>query len=436
MRELIVMLAGYVSGSSFKPGRADGVIVDCGDLRTRRPQQTFGNRSGPRWAPVAAPTEVTTGWLMRVAILALITSVSLPGWAMGKSMPPVSSDPAPQLLAEMRQRVAVASQPSPPWDGPKTGPAARAGRSIAIICEDLRNGGILGVAQGIHEAVKVLGWQVKMFDATGIQPGREKVVAEALAVKPDGLILVGGDVKFMEPLVLPFVKQHIPIVAWHTASKAGAMTGSPIAINVSTDPLAVAAITAMAAVTTTEGQGGVVIFTDSTFEIATAKANAMAEIIRATPGWTLLEVRDVPIAQCAECMGTAIGELLRSYGGRWTHALAINDIYFDYAVPELILAGSAAGGIRFLSAGDGSAAAFLRIKAGTFQVGTVAEPLNLHGWQLVDELNRLMERQPVSGYVAPVHLVTQENIKFDGGPQLMFDPDNGYRAVYRRIWDR
>jgi ribose transport system substrate-binding protein len=89
-----------------------------------------------------------------------------------------------------------------------------------------------------------------------------------------------------------------------------------------------------------------------------------------------------------------------------------------------------------LSAGDGSSAAYVRIQAGAYQVGTVAEPLNLHGWQLVDELNRLMEHEPVSGYVAPVHLITPENVEYDGGLEYTYDPANGYRNVYRRIWGR
>jgi hypothetical protein len=57
-----------------------------------------------------------------------------------------------------------------------------------------------------------------------------------------------------------------------------------------------------------------------------------------------------------------------------------------------------------------------------FQTATAAEPLNLHGWQLVDELNRLLAHRPVSGYVAPVHLVTPENVGSDGGPRLRYRP--------------
>ena len=142
------------------------------------------------------------------------------------------------------------------------------------------------------------------------------------------------------------------------------------------------------------------------------------------------------LSESAARMPAAARELLAAHGARWTHALAINDIYFDYAVPVFIESGVASRAISLLSAGDGSAPAFLRIRAGTYQTGTVAEPLNLQGWQVVDELNRLMAGQPVSGFVAPVHLVTAENIAVDGGPRYVYDPDNGYRDLYRRIWKR
>jgi ribose transport system substrate-binding protein len=33
-------------------------------------------------------------------------------------------------------------------------------------------------------------------------------------------------------------------------------------------------------------------------------------------------------------------------------------------------------------------------------------------------------------------LVTRENIAFDGGPRMLSDPENDYRKVYRRIWQR
>jgi ribose transport system substrate-binding protein len=339
-------------------------------------------------------------------------------------------------FTEMQQLVARASAHSIPWNGPMSGPAAKPGATVAVVCEDLRNGGILGVAKGINEASNIIGWKITVFDAGGTPEGRIQALSAASASKPDGVIIIGADAKAIHAQLLPFAERGIPIVGWHVVPFAGPVPDSPVAMNVSTDPLDVARITAMAAVVESKGRAGVVVFTDSNFAIAKTKSDAMANVIRACAGCTLLQIRDVAISRNSELMPSVTRELLANYGVRWTHALAINDIYFDYAAPELTKAGRPNNAISMLSAGDGSAAAFLRIQAGTFQTGTVAEPLNLHGWQLVDELNRLLSHQPVTGYVAPVHLVTAKNIAFDGGPQMQYDPDNGYRDIYRRIWKR
>ena len=371
-----------------------------------------------------------------LCLLCLCTIAAAYGQPAPASPAAASNESAEPTLAQMQQMVAAASAHGARWSGPESGPSGRPGASIAIVAEDLHNGGILGVAQGVKEAANVIGWHVKVYDDGGTPAGRRDAAAAALASKPDGLILIGADAKAMQPLLMPFADRKIPIVGWHVAAVAGPVPDSPVAMNVSTDPLDVARITAMAAVVQSQGHAGVVIFTDTQFGIAKAKSDAMAAVIRACRGCTLLEVKDVAISRCAEQMPAVTQTLLARYGSKWTHALAINDIYFDYATPELTKAGRASNSLSMLSAGDGSPAAFLRIRAGIFQTGTVAEPLNLHGWQLVDEMNRLLSHQPVTGYVFPVHLVTASNIAFDGGPQMRYDPDDGYRDIYRRIWKR
>ncbi|MEC5163341.1 ribose transport system substrate-binding protein [Janthinobacterium sp. CG_23.3] len=339
-------------------------------------------------------------------------------------------------LQQARARVATATLPGGSWSGPTTGPAAVPGKYIALMAEDLRNGGVVGVAQGVREAAAVMGWTLKIFDGGGSPAGRAKALALALASRPDGLVLCGSDALESRAALAPFAQRKLAVVGWHAGPKPGPIDGTPVAMNVSTDPLQVARVTALAAVAQSDGRAGVVILTDSRFGIAMAKANAMADVIRACPGCTLLEVRDVAISDSAEKMAPLTEQWLAQYGKRWTHALAINDLYFDYALPALTRAGAAAKSLSLLSAGDGSAAAFMRIQAHIFQTGTVAEPLNAQGWQVVDELNRLFAGKPVSAFVAPAHLVTAENVGFDGGARFQYDPDNGYRDVYRRIWKR
>lgn len=362
----------------------------------------------------------------------------LSGYSQGLPPSPVKTPAASSAapLLEAQRIVAEASLRSSNWHGPQSGPVAQPGKTIVFLAHDLRNGGILGVAQGVREAAKAIGWNIKVFDAGGTAAGRSKMMADALAARPDGVILGGDDARENSAALAQFASRGVPIVGWHVGSVPGPIAGTAVAMNVTTDPMAVARVTAMSALAQSKGQAGVVVFTDSRFGIAMAKANAMADIIRACKSCTLLEVRDLALSESGDKMPTVTGELLAKYGKRWTHALAINDIYFDYATPVLTKAGLPSNGLSLLSAGDGSMPAFLRIQARTFQTGTVAEPVNLHGWQVVDELNRLFAQQPVSGFVAPVHLVTSDNIAFDGGKRLLYDPDNGYRDIYRRIWTR
>lgn len=337
-------------------------------------------------------------------------------------------------VSDARAVVARATERATPWSGPRTGPIAQAARTVAVVADDLRNGGIVGVAQGVREASEQIGWKVRIFNATGTRAGRSNALAAALATRPDGLIFVGADAWENRVELERFGKLGIPVVGWHAGPRPGPIPGTPVALNITTDPLEVARVTAMAAIAQSGGRAGVVIFTDSNHRIAMAKADAMAKVIRACSGCTLLEVRDLPISEADKRMPQATRELLDRHASRWTHALAINDIYFDHALPALVGATRAAQALSLISAGDGSAPAFLRIQARAFQAGTVAEPLTLHGWQAVDEMNRLLGHMPASGFVAPVHLVTADKVAFDGGPKLRYDPDNGYREFYRHIW--
>jgi ribose transport system substrate-binding protein len=178
----------------------------------------------------------------------------------------------------------------------------------------------------------------------------------------------------------------------------------------------------------------VVIFTDSTYQIAIDKADRMKAAIEAGGG-TVLEYVDTPIAETSTRMGPLTTTLLQKYGAGWTHSLAINDLYFDFMGPSLAAAGiEGKGAPKAGSAGDGSEAAFQRIRIGQYQAVTVAEPLNLQGWQLVDELNRAISGVPCSGYITAPALVTEEGLA--GTEGNAFDPDNGYREAYAKIWGK
>lgn len=53
------------------------------------------------------------------------------------------------------------------WHGPTSGPAAAPGKRIVVVAENMRNGGIGGIVEGLNEAADVLQWHVVILDAAG-----------------------------------------------------------------------------------------------------------------------------------------------------------------------------------------------------------------------------------------------------------------------------
>ena len=320
------------------------------------------------------------------------------------------------------------------FDGPTTGPKAAEGKTIVVLAGDMKNGGILGVTTGIEEAAAKIGWTVKVLDGAGSVQSRSAAVGQALALGPDGVVINGFDAAEQQAALEGVTAAGIPMVSWHSGPKIGCDAPGGIFANVSTDAMDVSTKAAEWALQDAGGKPGVVIFTDSTYTIAILKAAKLKEVIEAGGG-TVLQWVDTPIAETSTRMGPLTTTLLQQHGAAWTHSLAINDLYFDFMGPALAAAGiDGRGAPKAGSAGDGSEAAFQRIRTGQYQAVTVAEPLNLQGWQLVDELNRAISGEPCSGYITAPALVTEEALANSEGNT--FDPDNGYREAYAAIWGK
>jgi ribose transport system substrate-binding protein len=321
------------------------------------------------------------------------------------------------------------------WDGPTSGPQAVAGKKIVFVAADLKNGGILGASEGVKEAAAAAGWKVTVIDGQGSVSSRTAAMNQALTLKPDGIVAGGFDTKEQQVAFDAAAKSGAVVVGWHSGTKPGPEPEAGIFANVTTSPQDVSDTAAFEAIADSGGKAGVIIFTDTQYEIAVFKARAMEAAIKKCAGCTVLEFVDSPIAESSQRMPQLTTTLLQKYSDKWTYSLAINDLYFDFMGPSLAAAGKKGDGPpKAISAGDGSESAFQRIRAKQYQAGTVPEPLNEQGWQLVDELNRAFAKAPWSGFISRIHLVTPDNIAFDGGPKNIFDPDNGYRDQYKKIW--
>jgi ribose transport system substrate-binding protein len=344
---------------------------------------------------------------------------------------------ADDFLEAAKQKVATATQTADKWEGPTSGPKAVADKTIVFVAGDLKNGGILGASQGVEEAGKTIGWTVRTIDGQGTVSGRTAALNQALALKPSGIVVGGFDTTEQKTAFAAAAKSGVPLVGWHSGQKPGPNSEAGLFANVTTTNDDVAEAAASFAVADSGGKAGVVIFTDSQYAIALYKARAMEAVIKKCGGCTVLSFEDSPLAETSTRMPQLTTSLLQRFGDKWTYSLAINDLYFDFMGSSLQSAGKKGDGApKAISAGDGSEAAYQRIRSKRYQTGTVPEPLNMQGWQIVDEMNRALSKVEWSGYVPKVHLVTVDNVGKDGGPKNLFDPDNGYRDQYKKIWGK
>ena len=367
-----------------------------------------------------------------------LVGVGLLATAAIVSLPIVSAQAADDAFMTMaKDYVAKAAAPVTTWTGPTSGPKAQPGKLVIYVSADQKNGGAQGVGDGAQEAAKAIGWDFRILDGQGSVPARSSALTQAIALKPAGIILGTIDAAEQAPIIEQAVAAGIKVVGWHSGPAPGKINGVPgVITNITTDPLEVAKASGLYAVVDSGGKANVILFTDSIYAIATAKTNGEKEAVTGCAGCKVLSVEDTPIGDLSNRMGQLTTSLLSKYGKEWTYSIAVNDLYYDFSVPPLQAAGidPATGYPRQISAGDGSVPAFQRIRDKQYQIATVAEPLHLHGWQCIDELNRAFAGQPPSGYVAPVHLFTAANIDKDGGAQNIFDPGNGYKEQYKKIW--
>ncbi|WP_225821824.1 substrate-binding domain-containing protein [Streptomyces naphthomycinicus] len=364
----------------------------------------------------------------------MLAATALAGCERGSSHGPDVSTTGPSgcpaVQAGAEAAVTRAERTHVPWNGPAGGPAAVPGKAIVYVAQTMTNPGVAGVAQGVREAAGVLGWRVRVIDGGGTPTGIQAALSEAVTLRPSGIVVGGFDPASTSQQMARAAAARIPVVGWHAVASPGPGAHSGLFTNVTTDVGDVAAISAQWVIARSHGHAGVVVFTDASIPFAAHKSELIKKGLAACPGVRLLAYENIPIPDASTRTPREVSFLLSRFGSRWTHSVAINDLYFADAAPAFRAAGRKGSGPPFnIGAGDGDPSAFQRIDGRQYQAATVPEPLTLQGWQILDEFNRAFSGRPASGYVPPVHVSTADN----SAGATTWDP-SGYREAYRRIW--
>ncbi|MGW1024917.1 substrate-binding domain-containing protein [Streptomyces sp. NPDC002577] len=390
----------------------------------------MGSRSKTAGTAPAARTARTA------AILLIAAAVALTGCRHGSSTGPGDSAESPNgcpaAFARAETAVKQAEKSDVPWNGPTTGPEAVPGKTIVYVAQTMTNPGVAGAADGVQEAAKVIGWNVRVIDGGGTPTGIQAAMSQAVALKPAGIVIGGFDPNSTSRQVAQANAAGIPLVGWHAVASPGPSEKPKLFTNVTTKVEDVARISADWVISRSNGNAGTVIFTDASIPFAKNKSELIKKQLATCAGVKLLSYENIPIPDASTRTPQAVASLVSRFQDKWTYSVAINDLYFADAAPALRAAGKKGAGPPFnIGAGDGDPSAFQRIDNRHYQSATVPEPLSQQGWQMIDEFNRAFAGRPPSGYVAPVHIATAANSK----GATTWNP-SGYREAYQRIWGK
>ena len=197
-------------------------------------------------------------------------------------------------LAAAQALIAASTAPVTTWDGPTDGPTAQQGKFIVYPSQDQRNGGALGVGDGVKEACEALGWQFRLIDGQGTTNGQTAAIQQAIALKPDGIVLGTIDAASQRSAIAAALAQGIKIIGWHSAGTPGPQPDLNLITNIESDPVQTGAVSGAYTVAMANGQAGVVVFTDSAYAIAIVKHDAMMAAVNAVEGSWVLELVDTP----------------------------------------------------------------------------------------------------------------------------------------------
>ncbi len=315
--------------------------------------------------------------------------------------------------------------------GPTSSPKPEPGKKIVYLSNDENNNASRAWGVAITEAADKIGWDVTIMDGKATPVGWINALNQAIALQVDGIV-TSADAASMQGPIQSAKEAGIPIVGIHAAALPGPDEALGLFTNIQQDPREIGKAQADWVIADSDGQARVVVTSHNEFAIAEAKSRATEARLKECEGCEVLEYVNSPIAEVAQRQPQLVMSWVQRYGAP-LYVTAVADYTLDFQVPALRGAGVDMDAVKLVGA-DGQESAYARIRNGEYQVVTVSEPVEMQGYQAVDELIRALAGEGPSGYVQAPYLVTADNVDREGGDNNEFVPSNDYKAKYLALW--
>ncbi|MFN8451536.1 MAG: substrate-binding domain-containing protein [Anaerolineae bacterium] len=368
-----------------------------------------------------------------VAFALFALTLSYASVSFGQDATPEATAPV-DVVAQAIANTAKNTAPITEWAGPTSGPTIESGKKVVFVAIDMNNPAVKSWADAVTAAAQSVGWEVTVLDGKGTTDAQLQAMNQAIALQPDGIVTGAIQTDLFAGAYADAKAAGIPIVGIHSTTDAGAFPDDGLFWNVAQSTAEIGHALADYVIADSNGAGIGYVLTDHTYAISVAKSDAEVERFQECTGCTLVDYANSPLAEVTTRIAPLFTSWVQNQGSNPFYVMTIADYYYDFAVPALTAGGVAPDQVKLVGA-DGTASAYQRIREGDqYQVATVPAPLELQGYQAVDELNRAMHGEEPSGWVLPVYVVTKDNIDLEGGDQNLFIPSNDYKQHYADIW--
>jgi ribose transport system substrate-binding protein len=320
------------------------------------------------------------------------------------------------------------------WTGPMTGPKAEPGKTIVFVTHDLGAPVEAGIAKNLTSVAKLVGWKVKAIDGQNSMTEMSSGLNQAIALKPDAIV-ADAIPNALFPTLIKARKQGIPVICSATAPTPGVWKKVGCDVNIFQDYGKLGAALADWVIVHSNGKMRGVILSDKTYSIVTAKTDGINNQFKkmGCTGCKVLEYTQVPFADAASRLPSLTTNWVQKYGTP-LYLLNPSDFFSQIEIPVLRSIHAKQGDV-VLTGMDGNPASYAAIRGNNgYQLMDIPLPLEYLGYQLVDNINRVINKAPISNPSTPIYVVDRANINSPALKNGTFTPSNGYKQHFLELW--
>lgn len=336
-------------------------------------------------------------------------------------------------VAEAQAIVAEAMKAAAGWQGPDSAPAPQEGARVAIISANQGAEGTAIIADHLTRAGEALGWKTTILDGQGDPSAQIKALNAAVDGKYDGIVLDILDTRVLQEGIQRVLEAKIPIIS------LGQLKNEPESIpDVSHDWIRAGQLAANYMIANSpDGAANVLILAD--FEFPAVKDGEYVGITSVLNDKT----------KCPNCKVTEkqfLSKNLTTDPGQLTIAQLQEDpttnwVWCFDACMQQVATQVEASGIKTDAHGvgmNGLPANLDLIENGSFQIASIGNPYPFESWATMDNLNRIMNGEPVYDWAAalPLRIIDQSNVGSlsPEDRKIGWIGDVDYETEFKKLW--